>query len=87
MNARLMSSTGSAAAAAHSAIGNVATGSAFAILQSAGAGGAGIAAVNTVVQAAWRWDGTAVGCLGLGYEQGRVIDAGPGETLGTVASR
>ncbi|KAF1978145.1 hypothetical protein BU23DRAFT_525848 [Bimuria novae-zelandiae CBS 107.79] len=37
------------AAAAHAGIGNVAAGSAFAVLQSAGAGGAGLAVVNSIV--------------------------------------
>ncbi|KAJ5910949.1 uncharacterized protein N7473_000252 [Penicillium subrubescens] len=41
---------GSAAAAAHSSIGNIAAGSAMAVGQSAGAGGAGIAIVNGVAQ-------------------------------------
>jgi hypothetical protein len=39
------------AAVLHSTIGNVATGSVFATLQSAGAGGAGLAVVNGAVQA------------------------------------
>ncbi|KAK4196604.1 hypothetical protein QBC40DRAFT_268366 [Triangularia verruculosa] len=43
---------GSIAAFIHSCIGNVAAGSAFAIFQSAGAGGAGLAVVNGVVQGA-----------------------------------
>jgi len=46
-----MTNVGSAAAAAQASIGNVVLGSTFAILQSAGAGGAGIAVVNTVVGA------------------------------------
>jgi hypothetical protein len=41
---------GSIAAGVQSTIGNVATGSIFAVLQSAGAGGAGLAAVNGVAQ-------------------------------------
>jgi hypothetical protein len=49
----------SAAAAAHSSIGNVASGSLFAALQSAGAGGAGAAVVNGVVQ------GIGVGVAGV----------------------
>jgi len=52
---------GSAAAGIQSGIGSVAAGSAFAILQSAGAGGAGLAVVNGVVQAA----GAIVGATGL----------------------
>lgn len=40
---------GSAAAAAQAGIGNVAAGSGFALLQSAGAGGAGLAVVNGIV--------------------------------------
>lgn len=44
--------TGSLAAGVQSSIGNVAAGSTFATLQSAGTGGAGLAAVNGVVQAA-----------------------------------
>ncbi|KAK0671607.1 hypothetical protein QBC41DRAFT_300296, partial [Cercophora samala] len=43
---------GSTAALAHSSIGNVAAGSIFATLQGAGAGGAGLAVVNGVVQGA-----------------------------------
>ncbi|KAI3577207.1 hypothetical protein IWW34DRAFT_870000 [Fusarium oxysporum f. sp. albedinis] len=43
---------GSAAAGVHSGIGSVVSGSAFATLQSAGAGGVGLAVVNGVVQAA-----------------------------------
>lgn len=38
------------AAAVHSSIGNVAGQSLFATLQSAGAGGAGVAVVNTAIQ-------------------------------------
>ncbi|KAF3391361.1 hypothetical protein F1880_007532 [Penicillium rolfsii] len=49
---------GSIAAAAHSWIGNVATGSAVAVCQSAGAGGGGIAIVNGVAQ---------VGAAALGF--------------------
>lgn len=41
---------GTVAAAAQSSIGNIAAGSVFATLKSAGAGGAGLAAVNGVVQ-------------------------------------
>ncbi|KAJ5708646.1 hypothetical protein N7488_008447 [Penicillium malachiteum] len=41
---------GSAAAALHGSIGNIASGSAFAIVQSAGAGGSGLAVVNGVAQ-------------------------------------
>ena len=41
---------GTVAAATQSSIGNVAAGGVFATLQSAGAGGAGLAAVNGVVQ-------------------------------------
>lgn len=41
---------GSAAAFVHSWIGNVASGSLFSTLQSAGAGGAGLTAVNGFVQ-------------------------------------
>lgn len=48
---------GSLAAGAHSVIGNVAAGSVFATMQSAGAGGAGLAAVNGAAKvgaaAAW----------------------------------
>lgn len=48
---------GSLAAGAQSAIGNVAAGSVFATMQSAGAGGGGLAAVNGATQfgaaAAW----------------------------------
>lgn len=47
-----MKATGSIAAAAHSTIGNVASGSAFAIAQSAGTGGAGATALNGGVQVA-----------------------------------
>jgi hypothetical protein len=45
-------SAGSAAAAAHSGIGNVVAGSVFSTLQSAGAGGVGAGVVNGVVQGA-----------------------------------
>ncbi|KAJ6007344.1 hypothetical protein N7540_011320 [Penicillium herquei] len=41
---------GSMAAAFHSSIGNIIPGSAFAIVQSAGAGGSGLAVVNGVAQ-------------------------------------
>jgi hypothetical protein len=41
---------GTIAAAVQSSIGDVAAGSAFAILQSAGAGGTGLSFVNTVIQ-------------------------------------
>jgi hypothetical protein len=44
-----MRESGSAAAAAQASIGNVVAGTAFATLQSAGAGGAGLAVVNAVV--------------------------------------
>lgn len=44
--------TGSIAAGVQAGIGNVVAGSAFAILQSAGAGGAGAAIVGGAVQAA-----------------------------------
>lgn len=44
--------TDSVAAAVHSTIGNVAPGSAFAVLQSAGAGGAGAQVVAGFVQVA-----------------------------------
>lgn len=43
--------TGSLAAGMQSGIGNVVAGSLFAILQSAGTGGVGLATVNGVVQA------------------------------------
>jgi hypothetical protein len=46
----LIRNLGTVAAAAQSGIGNVAAGSAFAIFQSAGAGGAGLAIVNGAVQ-------------------------------------
>ncbi len=55
---------GSAAAAIHAGIGNVAVGSAFSIGQSAGAGGAGLAIVNGIAQvggAAVAVGGTALG--------------------------
>ncbi|KAF5605335.1 interferon-induced 6-16 [Fusarium subglutinans] len=52
---------GSAAAGIQSGIGSVVAGSPFAILQSAGAGGAGLAIVNGVVQAS----GAIVGASGL----------------------
>lgn len=41
---------GSLAAGAHSVIGNIAAGSVFATMQSAGAGGAGLAALNGATQ-------------------------------------
>jgi len=43
---------GTAAAAIHGTVGKVVAGSLFATAQNAGAGGAGLAAVNGVVQAA-----------------------------------
>lgn len=49
---------GSLAAGAQAGIGNVVLGSIFATLQSAGAGGAGVAVVNGVVQGA-----AVVGCV------------------------
>lgn len=51
---------GSAAAAVQSGIGNVVSGSVFATLQSAAAGGYGVAAVTTAVQAV----GAAIGSTG-----------------------
>lgn len=56
---RLICGTGSAAAAAQASIGNVVAGSTFAVLQSAGAGGAGLAVVNGVV-------GTAATAVAVG---------------------
>ncbi|KAF9767091.1 hypothetical protein IL306_000386 [Fusarium sp. DS 682] len=53
---------GSAAAGIQSGIGSVAAGSLFAVLQSAGAGGYGLAAVHGVVQAV----GAVVGAGGIG---------------------
>jgi hypothetical protein len=55
-------SIGSAAAGIQSGIGSVAGGSLFAVLQSAGAGGYGVAAVHGVIQAV----GVAVGARGIG---------------------
>lgn len=54
-----MDHPGSAAAAAQAGIGNVVAGSAFAVLQSAGAGGAGLAIVNAVV-------GTSAAAIAVG---------------------
>ena len=55
----------SAAAAVHGSIGNIASGSIFATLQSAGAGGAGVTVVNGVVQAAGA--GVAAAAAGKRY--------------------
>lgn len=52
---------GSVAAGIHAVIGAVAAGSIFAILQSAGAGGAGLFIVNGFVQCA----GIALGCRAI----------------------
>ncbi len=57
--------TDSAAAAVHGSIGNVVSGSLFATLQSAGAGGAGVTVVNGVVQAAGA--GVAAAAAGKRY--------------------
>ena len=53
---------GSYATIAHSAIGNAVAGSLFSTLQSAGAGGYGLAAVNGAVQVG----GTALAAIGSG---------------------
>lgn len=53
---------GTMAAAVQSALANVAPGSAFAVLQSAGAGGVGWTTVNFAVQAS----GTVLAVVGLG---------------------
>ncbi|KAJ3499711.1 hypothetical protein NLG97_g106 [Lecanicillium saksenae] len=55
---------GSAAAAVQSGIGNVVGGGVFATLQSAAAGGYGVAAVNTAVQAAGAVIASAGGVMG-----------------------
>ncbi|KAF5683147.1 hypothetical protein FDENT_7330 [Fusarium denticulatum] len=75
---------GSAAAGIQSGIGSVAAGSAFATLQSAGAGGAGLAVVNGVVQAS----GAIVGASGLaaklkGQGDGHSANGDREETDGT----
>ncbi|KAF5552719.1 hypothetical protein FNAPI_7025 [Fusarium napiforme] len=75
---------GSAAAGIQSGIGSVAAGSTFAILQSAGAGGAGLAVVNGVVQAA----GAIIGATGLatkikGQGDGHSANRDQEETDGT----
>lgn len=57
---------GSIAAGVQAGVGNVAAGSVFAVLQSAGAGGAGIVAVNGVVQ------GGTVVVAGLGWLKSRI---------------
>ena len=61
---------GSIAAAAHSFIGNVASGSAFAAAQSAAAGGTGITAINGVAQ----FGGAAMslGSAGLAWARARL---------------
>ncbi|KAJ0419474.1 hypothetical protein BJY00DRAFT_164539 [Aspergillus carlsbadensis] len=61
---------GSIAAAVQGTIGNVAAGSAFATLQSAGAAGAGAAVVNGVVQGA-ALVGT-IGNVGVGWVRARL---------------
>jgi hypothetical protein len=53
---------GSYAAVTHSTIGNAVAGSLFSTLQSAGAGGYGLAAVNGAVQVG----GTALAAIGSG---------------------
>lgn len=63
---------GSAAAVAQAAIGNVAAGSAFAVLQSAGAGGAGLALVNGIVGASAT--ATAVGATATGLAKAKKDD-------------
>ena len=45
-----LQNTGSAAAAAHSSVGNIAAGSVMAVGQSAGAGGGGLILVNGAAQ-------------------------------------
>jgi hypothetical protein len=55
--------TGSAAAGIQAGIGSVTAGSAFAILQSAGAGGAGLLIVNGIVQ----------GVAGIGLASGIAV--------------
>jgi hypothetical protein len=55
----------SKAAAFHAIIGNVSAGSTFAVLQSAGAGGAGLAVVNTVAGTATTV--MAMGATALGF--------------------
>lgn len=51
---------GSAAAGIQAGIGNIAAGSAFAVFQSAGAGGAGLLIINGIVQ----------GIAGVGFASG-----------------
>ena len=68
----LASPTDSAAAMAHSSIGNVAAGSTFATLQSAGAGGAGTAVVNGAAQLA---GGIAATGAGARYLLSKVVKA------------
>lgn len=65
-----MDITGSIAATVHASIGNVAAGSVFATLQSAGAAGPGATVVNGVVQGA-AVVGT-IGNLGIGWVRARL---------------
>ncbi|KAF5660531.1 hypothetical protein FCIRC_12126 [Fusarium circinatum] len=74
---------GSAAAGIQSGIGSVVAGSPFSILQSAGAGGAGLAVVNGVVQAS----GAVVGASGfaaklMGQDDGNSANGDQEETDG-----
>lgn len=62
--------TGSLAATAQSVVGNVAAGSTFATLQSAGAGGAGLAVIDGVVQAGVLAVG--IGNVGLAWIRARL---------------
>lgn len=61
-------SIGSIAAGMQAGAGNVAAGSVFALLQSAGTGGPGLAAVNGIVQG-----GTAVAFAGLAWVKSQVV--------------
>ncbi|PNP78372.1 hypothetical protein FNYG_08318 [Fusarium nygamai] len=69
---------GSAAAGIQSGIGSVAAGSAFATLQSAGAGGAGLAVVNGLVQVS---GAVVVGAGGLAAKlKGKLKGQGDGHS-------
>ncbi|KAJ9601939.1 hypothetical protein H2200_013498 [Cladophialophora chaetospira] len=68
---------GSAAAAVHAGIGNIVAGSAFAIGQSAGAGGAGLAIVNGVAQAGGGVLIAAGGGMALGKSKDEEEDNDP----------
>ncbi|KAJ5622618.1 hypothetical protein N7528_005850 [Penicillium herquei] len=61
---------GSMAAAVHSSIGNVVSGSAFAMVQSAGAGGSGVVIVNAVTQVGGA--AMTMGSAGMAWVKGKL---------------